>query len=57
MAPAEYCPDCRRILGVGCACGLTFAEKVGSVTTATMAFKAVTNWRPALKPVSTTRED
>ena len=26
--PAERCPECRRIVGIGCACGLTFAEKM-----------------------------
>ena len=30
-AKIEYCLECRLIVGVGCACGLTFAEKMKSV--------------------------
>lgn len=30
-AKVTYCGTCRRIKGVGCACGLTFAEKIKSV--------------------------
>jgi hypothetical protein len=31
--PAEdkWCCICKRLIGVGCACGLTFAEKIKSV--------------------------
>jgi hypothetical protein len=25
---AEYCPKCRRILGIGCACNLSFKDKI-----------------------------
>lgn len=28
-----FCDDCGRIEGIGCACGLTFAEKVRGVAT------------------------
>lgn len=28
---AEYCPKCRRIVGIGCACDLPFAEKLKTV--------------------------
>ena len=27
----EYCEDCKRIVGVGCVCGVPFAERVKSV--------------------------
>ena len=28
-----YCPKCKRIKGVGCACGLTFRQKIQGVAT------------------------
>jgi hypothetical protein len=28
---SKWCPDCRRLRLVGCACGLTFAEKIKTV--------------------------
>lgn len=30
VAP-NRCPECRRLLGIGCSCGLTFAEKIKGV--------------------------
>lgn len=24
----EWCPDCKRAVGIGCACGLSFAERI-----------------------------
>jgi hypothetical protein len=42
VTAAQYCDACRRIIGVGCACDLSFADKVK--TTATVlpdTFKAV----------------
>lgn len=28
---AEWCPRCRRMIGIGCSCGLSFAEKARSL--------------------------
>jgi len=28
----KYCKDCGRIEGIGCACGLSFAEKMKTVS-------------------------
>lgn len=36
-----YCPDCHRIIGIGCACDLTFAEKVKGQVFNLGTFKAV----------------
>lgn len=41
MATIEYCSDCTRIKGVGCACGLSFAEKVRSIPVHLGTFRAV----------------
>lgn len=41
MADDKWCPDCRRMIGVGCACGLTFAEKVKTVPVNLGTFRAV----------------
>jgi len=27
----EYCEDCKRAIGIGCACGMTFLEKLRTV--------------------------
>lgn len=24
---SKWCPECKRLIGIGCACGLTFAQK------------------------------
>lgn len=29
--PSPWCPDCKLRKGVGCACGMTFAEKMKTV--------------------------
>lgn len=29
---AEYCKECHRIIGIGCACGLSFKEKARTIT-------------------------
>ena len=26
--PIEYCKDCGRSIGIGCACGMSFSEKI-----------------------------
>lgn len=39
---SSWCPDCKRMKGVGCACGMTFAEKIRSASTVLPAsFRAV----------------
>lgn len=38
---ASWCPDCGRIVGIGCACDLSFAEKVKGQTVNLGTFKAV----------------
>lgn len=39
----RYCPDCKRILGIGCACGLSFAERIkGVALTLPPEFRAAT---------------
>lgn len=39
MAEATYCPDCKRIEGIGCACGLSFAEKIKGTQIDTRSLK------------------
>jgi hypothetical protein len=30
MPKPEYCEKCKRIIGIGCACNMTFKEKIES---------------------------
>lgn len=32
MAQVEWCSDCKRMVGITCDCGLTFAEKIKSIS-------------------------
>lgn len=41
MAKAEYCEKCKLIIGIGCACDLSFADKIKTATTNLGTFRAV----------------
>jgi hypothetical protein len=41
MTAAEYCADCARIVGVGCVCGVPFADRIKGQTFSLGTFKAV----------------
>jgi hypothetical protein len=45
MAEVKWCQECGRMIGIGCACGLTFKEKMDSVA---FSFEG---WAPSNQPV------
>lgn len=44
MSEAKYCDDCSRMIGVGCACGMTFAEKLKFI-------RMDSQWMPNASPI------
>jgi hypothetical protein len=41
MAEAKWCPKCKRIIGIGCACDDSFSDKVKTTATNLGTFRAV----------------